>query len=460
MAGFSDLSNELVLEILQHVAPKDLVSACTITKSISLLAASILEEHRRLERQFSTIDDKGSSGQVKPSSELLSEVLVKPRLGQYVQSLGVHSWGFLPWCACEDLASSQSWNPQCDFLPLVKTAIESAEILEASEIDNAIQHGVEYQTILALLLLHLPNLEVLEFITAGNMQHLSRTTQRIKNAPESTYLSHLKSVSIYAHHEKMPDATSFIACLISLPSLTSCYMNGLVLGGEERDLERHLRPHESNVSDLTFVACDVGEKVFLRILESIKCLRSFTCLNMNLYNRPAQPANPRYGLYLSLLGSSISSLEKLTFMNLDDEYLNIKNCNLHEFEELRDIEINLDQILNVFKPSGAEISKMLPPSLRIMRLRPIGLSSRSKVAAYEWYERIQEAILSVLETKDVLLPQLTEIHLILRYDEDPESGFEDVSRACRAQGVLFTVDEPFHYIRNLPHGLPVRRSIS
>ena len=52
MTGFSDLSSELILEILRYVAPSDLISACTIAKSISLLAAPILKEHHRLEQQF------------------------------------------------------------------------------------------------------------------------------------------------------------------------------------------------------------------------------------------------------------------------------------------------------------------------------------------------------------------------------------------------------------------------
>ncbi len=366
---------------------------------------------------------------------------MKPRLGLYVQSLGMHCWALITRYGCEGLVSDQSWSPQCDFLPLFKTAIESAGIIGASDIDNEIQHGLDYQLILALLLHHLPNLEVLDISLGTSIEHLSKTIRSIKDAPVGTYVSHLKSVSVNFNHvyERRHSVASFIAFLISLPSLTSCHMTGLVLRSEERDLERHLRPRESHVSDLNFTSCNVGGKALLKILESITCLRSLACTNLQFL--PAEEPNPWYELYLSLAGSSNSSLEKLTLTDCLGEYLENNNWNFHEFEVLQEIKINLNLILNASEPSVKECLKILPPSLRTMRLRLTPTSPDSEEAAYEWFRRIREAILSVLETKNVLLPQLKEFHMGL-VQGGPESVFEDLSTTCHAQGVSFTLWYP------------------
>ena len=90
MAVFPDLSNELVLETLQYVPLNDLGSACTITKCISLLAAPVLHEHRRLQDHYSVIYSAGAEDH--PLARLLIRFFADPRIAHYIRSLTLVGW--------------------------------------------------------------------------------------------------------------------------------------------------------------------------------------------------------------------------------------------------------------------------------------------------------------------------------------------------------------------------------
>ena len=53
MARIQDLSNELMLSILEEVRPEDIVSISLASKSIYQLAIPRLEKHRSLQKQYS-----------------------------------------------------------------------------------------------------------------------------------------------------------------------------------------------------------------------------------------------------------------------------------------------------------------------------------------------------------------------------------------------------------------------
>lgn len=443
MAGFSDLCKELVLEILRHVAPRDLGSACAVTKSISYLAAPILAEHRRLKQWFSSIDNFGDRD---PSlARFLIKILAKPRIAHYVRSLTVDSWGPV-WEAMTDNARSPaSTKSRCrsNNLQLVRTALQKTQIIRADEVDEwlqAIQHSTEDHPILALLLLQLPNLEDLEISSIGMpIEYLSRTTQRIKNAPAGTYLSHLKHVSINIDTDwEDPDLMKIFDSFISLPSLASCCIEGLTIGNEERDFEWHLRPHELNIVDLAFIHCNIGEKALFEVLGCTKNLKSFTLTSLRSDSHSTRQLPDWYWLGVGLLHHAKQSLEKLILLPQGTAYT--ESCSLREFKVLREIDTKLALFFNDPDSSVRGFPEMLPPSIRIIRLRPLTWPFRPSmrgVNVSRTLEQIREAILSTLEVKDVLLPQLSEIH-VFTGDDAPNNVFWDIPKACDAQGVLFS----------------------
>lgn len=446
MARFSDLSNELVLEILQHVAPCDLVSACTITKSISLLAAPILAEHRRLNQHLSSFNYFFDEDHAL--AKLLFLILAKPRSAHYVRSLTMQCWASGWGDTVEGFDSpasvqSRMYQYEPKDLQLLRTAVETSEMISADEVGEwlqTIQEGTE-NPILALLLLQLPNLSRLEISAVGMpVEHLSRTTQRIKSAPAGTYLSHLKRVSINfdADWEK-PDMMRFFTSFMSLPSMTSYHIEGLRIGDEEHNLfERYLRPHESNIADLTFTNCEIGEKTLFEVLGSTKNLRSFgfTSPTTAAHFLPS-PVPDWYWLGVGLLYHARHSLEKLTL--LPHGSMESEGCSLREFECLREIDTEVALFLNHDESRVQSFPEMLPTSIQIIRLNSPRDPFISEGDASGILERIQEAILGILEVKNVLLPQLTEIQVFM----DQEAGssvFVDTPKVCDAQGVLLSLN--------------------
>ena len=442
MTGFSDLSNELILEILRHVPPRNLVLACHITKSISILAAPILEEHRRLEEHYSVIDisiNMDYLDQTRYLSELLLQVLAKPRLALYVHHMAVSCWREVDSDDGDGSGSPAPIHPQRRFRPLVKAAIQDTEIIPASEIDKwrPTQDGSVYQVILALLLLHLPELEDLFLFSRDiPLEHLLRMTERINDAPVGMYFSRLETIDITIDPGwEKPEAIKYLTLVMSLPALESCTIDFLKLSDEEHHLIQHLRPRESKVCELGFTACYISEKVLLTFLEYPTSLKVFTCTDPHIY--APQPENWWYGLYLGLMASSSSSLERLTL--LTEEAIHTKNFNLRGFTVLQEVELELDLLFNVSDPTVQNFSEMLPPSICIMHLRSLTSQCESVVATFEWFQRIRRAILNLMDTKNELQPQLTNIYLRL-YHGAPKRIFRDVPMVCNAAGVLFELD--------------------
>ncbi|CAD6590189.1 MAG: hypothetical protein ASARMPRED_004607 [Alectoria sarmentosa] len=441
MACFSNLSNELVLEILRNVAPRDLGSACTITKTISLLAAPILEEHRRLRQQFLSINNFCDTEHALV--KFLIQILAKPHIAHYVRRLSLYYW-CSKWGDMGDLygfqasTQSQMYPFESKDLQLLRAAVENSKIVRADEVDEwlqAIQNGNE-DPVLALLLVHLPNLERFRPFSIGMpIEQTSRTIQQIKHAPAGTYLSHLKNVSInFDRGWEKADMKMFFKSLMSLPSLTSCYVQGLTIDDKERNLEWHLRPHESNIAKLAFILCTIGEKELSEVLESTKHLEAFSY-------RSLAPPDLSWRGSVGVLHHARHSLEKLTLLPHGDFYT--ERCSLREFEVLREIDIELALFFSEIESDFQSLPDLLPPSIRIIRLRSRIKPPLSQLGASRELIRIRQAILCIMEVKDVMLPQLSEVHVITHPDE--RSVFVDTSKACDAQGVSFSLDFPSNY---------------
>ena len=87
MASFSDLPNELVVEIWSHILqPKDIENFALASKTIRTLAGKILVDHRKLTRELSTFDIGCSKSRFSPAA-LLKEILTNPRVALYTKTV-------------------------------------------------------------------------------------------------------------------------------------------------------------------------------------------------------------------------------------------------------------------------------------------------------------------------------------------------------------------------------------
>ena len=470
MTGFSDLANEIVLQIFRFVAPADLDSACHINKSIARLTAPILQEHRMLKRRLSFLelsDNYYFCDHVRHVHDYLIRVLAKPRHGSYVR-------GLIMDCRAKDINAfngyRKDWHEderddnksKVEDKSLVRAALEKVGSVE--EVDKwlrSIKGGPEYDLILTLFLLHLPNLETLKLISTGlELKEFLEMSRRLKDAALGAYLSQLKSLDLEIHQ---PWATGseigFFAIFMPLPSLTSLRIKGLMIWGQNLTPEHRLRPHESNVSDLEFDDCHVSPEVVSNVLESTKSLRSFTYKNPLYHNEWRRLGHGDHWDWLIhlLWKTSSHSLERLTLLGLDErsrlEQPNLTGIDgashldlyLRQFKVLREISVDLELSNEPYNPKDQTFSKKFPQSTRIIGFRPSKSSEQLKSKGLHLLRRLGEAVKSILENKDVLLPQLTEIRLFMNrfmiYQRDASTSFvEHVTQTCEAQGISLTVE--------------------
>ena len=84
MATFSNLPNEILLEIWSHIPqPEDIESFASVSKNVYAISYRFLRDHRRLKHKFSTFNNGGRDSKVSLAG-LLREVIINPRVALYV----------------------------------------------------------------------------------------------------------------------------------------------------------------------------------------------------------------------------------------------------------------------------------------------------------------------------------------------------------------------------------------
>ena len=441
MARFSDLPPELVLNILRHVDPRNLVPACILSKAIFLLAASILKEHSRLTEEFSAsfIDICTATAM----HDFLAKVLAKPQNADYVRDLTVGADRRIEQEMNDPSLVRPRKKPRCNLnnMHVIRTAIENTKHICTDEVDvwlQAVQYNTE-DTLYALLIVHLPNLERLKL--AHLRRYASRMTQKIRDAPTSKYLCHLKKLTIDFSGTTwgQSEYLKFFAAFLSLPSLACCRVESLDIDDDERDTQRYIRPHESAVLELQFLQCRFGPETLFEILEGTKCLSSITYYST--LNCLARGSNPLewYWLAVGLWRYARHSLEKVVVNPFGCTHVD-KLCDFREFTLLREIEAETTLLFSGNTYKAQSFPWMLPASLHILHLH---FSFKDYAQRFNFVERNLELVHIILKVKQALLPHLTEIQLC--FDGSlPESAlgrnaFLGLQEACNLQGISLSL---------------------
>ena len=111
MAKFTDLPNELVVEIWSHILqPKDIENFALASKTIRTLAGKILVNHRKLTRELSTFDIGGSKMRFSPAG-LLKEILTNPRVALYTKKVIVPDL-YVAWESKEGVNKLKTFDPE------------------------------------------------------------------------------------------------------------------------------------------------------------------------------------------------------------------------------------------------------------------------------------------------------------------------------------------------------------
>ena len=451
MARFSDLPPELVQDILRHVDPRSLVTACILSKSVFLWAAPILKEHRRLTKEFSTafVDTYYATS----LHDCLAKVLAEPQNADYVRDLTVGSKdSFEKWSEEVNISERRGQppphivkKPRCNLnnLQVIRTAIENTKHICTDEADlwlQAVQHDTE-DIVYTLLIVHLPNLERLKLTLCG---YVSRMTQKIRVAPISMYLCHLKHLTVNFKREypeikwRRSEYLKFITAFLSLPSLAFCCVQHMLIDDDERDPQRYLRPHESTVFEIQFDGCRIGPKTLFEILEGAKCLSSISYTPYRPYFRHETEAFDWYWFAVGLWRYARHSLEKVALTPHGN--VHPKLCDFREFTMLREIEAEIALLFSDHTSKAQSLPWMLPASLRILRLR---FQSTKNPQRWSVVEQIKEVIHVILKIKQVLLPHFTEIQLFndgcLYWPPLEKTAFLGTYEACKQQGISLSL---------------------
>lgn len=204
MANFSKLPNEIVSEIWGYMLePRDVESFAMVSKHVYAVGEPFVEEHNKLKRDFSFFHMNCWIRASTPAF-LLKEVLLHPRVALYVSHLSIGPC-LARWQDQEDVDERDSYDgwpsnrhvpyPD-DIMVLFVEEIRKSCILPLDKDFNwirSVKAGDE-DPILALLLLHLPNLTTLSIMDEAVDGELFEET--IHLFVFSTYLMHLTKINI------------------------------------------------------------------------------------------------------------------------------------------------------------------------------------------------------------------------------------------------------------------------
>ena len=211
-------------------------------------------------------------------------------------------------------------------------------------------------------------------------------------------------------------------------------MSSLFLHDADCAIESITWPERFNLTDLVFTCCIIEEKILLELLRRTQNLESF---QHDLSNQ-----SETAGLHWHLLANGLSchtkhSLKKLRLSSNSQAYRDEKSWirSVRDLRVLQEIRVELPLFLNSDESVMKTFQDILPVSIREIGISmpfPYDKSEEKKMLA-----QIREVVLSILEVKSELVPQLRKI----RVETGHECAiFADVEEACVLQGISFTLD--------------------
>ncbi|CAF9936664.1 hypothetical protein IMSHALPRED_010845 [Imshaugia aleurites] len=425
MAEFSDLPNELVLELWHHVLPpEDIASFALVSKRIYALAAESLKEHHRLRSKYSTVANYRSCDQ-NVFVHLLKEVLLTPHIASYVKAVYVDDWR-----DCWEDWPLESY-PERD-MDLFREGIRKAEFLLPGDVDDwiSILESGNEEPILGLLLSLLPKLCTLRFGNSPVGHLILETIRLIAETTNSKSLSELRSIHMSYDVYDRDTSLSFIKPFALLPSMEkiSCRNFHHPIGACEVP-DFTIAPRSSNVTELVIDSL-VGLARYeydSMLFKGIKGLKRFTHVSNYETHHP-------FSLRSALLSHCGHSLEYLKMRCVQGipEYMG----SLASFEKLKTLDIEHSLLVDWNASDGFDIASTLPTSIEA-----IDINGQFRVVA----GYIRPVVTSLANAKRTRLPNLETLNYnvfgnTLGTDEDLDKDLAedlaDMRRLCEINGVV------------------------
>ena len=431
MAQFQDLSNELVLNILEVVLPEDIESISLASKCIYQLALPRLQEHRRLRKQYNKFENMV---EYKPNNwrdpggllaDLLCKIFTDARVGHYVRRIRLDLWNSSP---------SDGWKPDEVFqnqlsagsprlhqeyktnMEIVEEAIRAIGIIPTEEVDDwlvQIRNGNE-DPLAALLLLHAPKLCSFNFIVPYKplrSSHLLKTMQRVADHRPAikTYLSHLKHIDM-CFAEGWEDL-DFVKAFMCLPSLTSIETSTLFIDGRTLEASSAILPQGSNVTDISFRGGFIPETALSEILSGVKNLKRFTYDFIHLWRE--NDYRPTFDCHSLVTALEINASHSLEYLRLGaDDIKTSHMAPVRGCHALREIVFFTNRCLAIEGSNIQDLIGVLPVAIERLEI-----SWHGKTAADE-VEKLREAFVGLVRESKVQLPGLRNLAVSFHSQEN------------------------------------------
>ena len=470
MTGFTDLPNELIVEVWRQVVdPKSVENFALSSKRIYALGGDFIEEHNELKAKFSSLPQYDSEPDSGPA-ETLKILLQRPRIALYVRTISVSEWGS-PYDPEEDLDDAPRRDRPYfeDIKELLRQEVENTPfILEDEILDwlNALESEDE-PAIIALVLTMLPNVHSLTLPRSRSAEKfLFGVVKRIVERQDTEALSQLSKVKLLSGDSITFEEFDWVRTFATLPSVKAIEARNIhrdcdcsshnfpdvfdhvtdcvseCYGPDENIDCGHLLCHErqlvplprtSTVTHLTFTNCIINTKRLFGFLKGIQALESFEYYSTHVFSDPdeivdALVAHAKRSLRKLKLRSDFHKLARMP--DIDTSYCAVT---LNDLEAVKELETEYDLLLGW--ESKGELADVLPSSIETVHLDRLNRNNRA------WYE-VQDAVLDLAAQKAERLPNLTEFTIELYETEEGlnTAMVSTMKQRCEEVGVQLNVN--------------------
>ncbi len=379
-SGLLHLSNELIIDILQHTFHQDLVNFALTCRFLYLLASKALVHHRALIQEMSTLTNRNRPLEL---TRALRTTIDNPRRASYVRDVFVSGWGtrwnsIVPARRKKELAMTVEAIRHGPIQSVEDLLIGKEGFASMDAILNGIAAGDE-QCAIGIFLALLPNLTKLAIRFRWDQESFPMLSMVLKppslSPPNRHHFGNLKSIEIQGN--SFDGTFDVVRTCAQLPSLET-------LIAVECTIERY-RDHfrwDSNVIHFALKRCKWATGgTYYELLQSMKHLKRFEFEQRDPTDDSAVHSRPNYADICGWLKSSVvDSLEILELVGLDDAWVNKYSgvpC-WRSFYRLQEVNI---QYMNLFHATGGwttmdphSLGKKLPISIRKARLECAGCS--------------------------------------------------------------------------------------
>lgn len=441
--------------IIKLVSPDDLESFTLSCRGIYKLATGDLEKHRALKRKH-TVHRYGNAydARVKWSpSQLLDEILNKPRTAFYIREIWLHRFRWHPMMSPDPLLRPEDVHLPYSEETNSRVREEVSKLAPQDEVAKWLWYIIQGSEthIISLFLLLLPNLSKLR-ITGIDSHYmcLYNTISRI------TTMDNPGAPLARLRHAQISGFLDVFQMVAALPSMVSIEGVDLWVSQTEPSLGE-LMLRTSTARDLILTKCAINPKILFRMLGSFRALRSFTYDSD--YGRERCQTNVRgkfdpFWLLSGLAVHASSTLESLTVLSHDKGRHFMGD--MRSFKNLRNLRTESQLLLSEkdWYRKNTSVANGLPPKLKSLELECSGQRDEAFMA---------RVIVQLAVLKPTYVPGLEKVKVITRNGvedfnaskdepadihhnnasaaaEEDCYTYESVAAACKAQGFDLSVE--------------------